>query len=133
MEKKEKKEEIKEEEPEGKKEFSSGFPELILRVRDMTRIDSYPVRNPNREIVEDRRQKTNYSIKDISVVMTRSKLVILMFEVLKKIDAPIWHFDYPRVSIAWYIALQLINYFFDPEFLLTYICLLLMTIMVVYS
>jgi len=71
----------------------------------MTRIDSYPVRNPNREIIEDRREKTNYSIKDISVVMTRSKLVILMFEVLKKIDAPIWHFDYPRVSIAWYIGL----------------------------
>jgi hypothetical protein len=56
-----------------------------------------------------------------------------MFEVIKTLDGPIWHFDYPRVSIAWYIGLLMINYNFQSEFLLTYLCLLVLAIMAIYS
>lgn len=40
-------------------------PFLAMRVVDMTRIDSHPVKNPNREIVEDRKKRQGYSYKEI--------------------------------------------------------------------
>ena len=39
---------------------------LVFFVQDMTRLESMLVQNPNREIIEDRRQKDSFSIKDVS-------------------------------------------------------------------
>jgi len=53
--------------------------------------------------------------------MTRSKLVIAMLNWLKQLDRPVVYFDYPRYSKAWYCILVLVDYFFNPIYLLTYI------------
>lgn len=70
----------------------------------MTRIDSMVVANPNRDIIEDRRKKQGYSLKEIKTVLTRMKLLIFCYEFLKGIDKPVVYFDYPRYSVAWYIV-----------------------------
>ncbi len=62
----------------------------------MTRIDSMIVFNPNRDIIEDRRLKTGYSLKEITTVMMRIKMIIFMWEWFKDIDRPVIYFDYPR-------------------------------------
>lgn len=68
----------------------------------MTRIDHMIVFNPNRDIVEDRKKKVGYNLKEISTVLTRLKLVIFMWEFIRDIDRPVIYFDYPRFSWAWY-------------------------------
>ncbi len=70
----------------------------------MTRFDSMIVYNPNRDIIEDRRKKIGYSFKEISTVMTRSKLIIFLLEYMKDIDRPVIYFDYPRYSLLWLIV-----------------------------
>ena len=67
----------------------------------MTRIDSMIIFNPNKDITEDRKHKSGYSLKEISTVMTRSRLVIALFIYIKNIDTPVLHFDYPRFSKFW--------------------------------
>ena len=37
-------------------------------------------RNPNRDIIEDRKQKDAYLFKDMSLVLARTKMVIYYFE-----------------------------------------------------
>jgi hypothetical protein len=54
----------------------------MLRVIDMTRLDSVIIFNPNKDIVEDRKIKSGLSIKDISTVLTRAKLLIFLFKFL---------------------------------------------------
>jgi len=73
----------------------------------MTRIDSMIVFNPNRDIVEDRKKKSGYGFKEISTVMTRTKLIIFLFEYLRDIDRPVLYFDYPRFSILWFVVIIL--------------------------
>jgi len=95
----------------------------------MTRIDSMIVFNPNRDIVEDRRKKSGYSFKEISTVMTRTKLIIFLMEYLKDIDRPVIYFDYPRYSLFWFLSLELFVFFFNPYYLLTYlICFVLILV-----
>ena len=72
-----------------------------MRVVDMTRVDSMIVYNPNRDIVEDRKKKSGYNVKEITTVMTRSKLLIFLLEYLRDIDRPVIYFDYPRFSYLW--------------------------------
>ena len=67
----------------------------------MTRVDSMIVYNPNRDIVEDRKKKSGYNVKEIITVMTRSKLLIFLLEYLRDIDRPVIYFDYPRFSYLW--------------------------------
>jgi hypothetical protein len=54
-------------------------PYLSLRVLDMTRIDSMVMPNSNRDIIEDRRKKESYGIKDIKTVLNRMKLIIYFY------------------------------------------------------
>jgi hypothetical protein len=75
-----------------------------MRIVDMTRIDSMIVFNPNKDIIEDRRRKVGYTLKEISTVLTRMKLIIFCWEYLKDCDRPVIYYDYPRYSIAWYIV-----------------------------
>jgi hypothetical protein len=79
-------------------------PYLHLKVIDMTRIDSMIVFNPNRDIVEDRRKKSGFSFKEISTVMTRSKVIIFLLIYIQNIDRPVIYFDYPRYSLMWYLV-----------------------------
>lgn len=87
----------------------------------MTRIDSMIVFNPNRDIVEDRRKKQGYSFKEISTVMTRTKLIIFLLEYLRDIDRPVIYFDYPRFSFFWFLFLEIFVFFFNPYYMLTYL------------
>lgn len=70
----------------------------------MTRIDAMIVANPNRDVIEDRKIKQGYSLKEIRTVMTRVKLLIFCYEWLKLIDRTVVYYDFPRYSIAWYIV-----------------------------
>ncbi|CDW85589.1 UNKNOWN [Stylonychia lemnae] len=106
---------------------------LQLRVQDMTRIDSMIVFNPNRDIVEDRRKKSGYGFKEISTVMTRTKLIIFLFEYLRDIDRPVLYFDYPRFSILWFVSLEIFTITFNPFYLLTYLTIFVFVLVGSYS
>mmetsp|Transcript_18155 Transcript_18155/g.13202 ORF Transcript_18155/g.13202 Transcript_18155/m.13202 type:complete len:257 (+) Transcript_18155:42-812(+) len=100
---------------------------LYMRVVDMTRVDSMFIANPNRDIVEDRKFKYSYGFKEINTVMTRLKLLIYLILYLKGIDRPVLYFDYPRHSYLWCFGLISLTYFFNPNYLLTYLlCLSLL-------
>mmetsp|Transcript_33873 Transcript_33873/g.32964 ORF Transcript_33873/g.32964 Transcript_33873/m.32964 type:complete len:154 (-) Transcript_33873:864-1325(-) len=90
----------------------------------MTRVDSMFIFNPNRDIVEDRKYKTMYGFKEINTVMTRLKLLIYLILYLKGIDRPVLYFDYPRHSYLWCVFLISLTYFFNPNYLLTYLLFL---------
>jgi hypothetical protein len=70
----------------------------------MTRIDSLVIPNPNREIVEDRKKKQSYGVKDIKTVLNRMKLIIFWYDYIKGIDKPVVYYDYPRYSVCWYLV-----------------------------
>jgi hypothetical protein len=70
----------------------------------MARLDSMIVYNPNRDIIEDRRKRISYSLKEISTVFTRIKLIINCLEYLRDIDKNVLYFDHPRYSIFWYFV-----------------------------
>lgn len=106
---------------------------LSLRVVDMTRIDSMVVANPNRDVIEDRRKKQGYSIKEIKTVLTRMKLLIFCYEFLKTVDRQVVYFDYPRYSVAWYIFLMWFTYSYNPAYLLTYLTLGCLILVMSYS
>eukprot|EP00347_Sterkiella_histriomuscorum_P021039 403335495 len=106
---------------------------LQLRVVDMTRLDSMIVFNPNRDIVEDRRKKQGYSFKEISTVMTRTKLIIFLFEWLRDIDRPVLYFDYPRYSWLWFLFLELLAFIFNPYYILTYLTIFVLVLVGSYS
>ena len=75
----------------------------------MTRIDSMVMANPNKGVIEDRKKKQGYSIKEIKTVLTRLKLLIFAYEYLKGVDRQVIYFDYPRYSVVWYIVRYLDN------------------------
>jgi hypothetical protein len=51
----------------------------MLKVNELTRIDSMVIFNPNRDIIEDRKKNKGLTFKEISTVMTRTKLIICLF------------------------------------------------------
>lgn len=105
----------------------------MLKIVDMTRLDSSIMYNPNRNIVEDRKYLESYNYNQISLVLTRTKLLITMFEYLINADAFVFYFYYPRFSYACWIGLQAFIYFYDSRYLLTYVVLLLMWLVAAYS
>lgn len=94
-----------------------------MRVLDMTRIDSMVMPNPNRDVVENRKKKESYGIKDIKTVLNRMKLIIYWYQYIKTIDKPIVYYDYPRYSIFWYIILMAFAYQYNSRYLFTYLAL----------
>lgn len=99
----------------------------------MTRLDSSIVYNPNRMIFEDRPWNEDYSFKDVSTVLTRLKLVITLLENLINADMFVFYFYYPRFSYCCWIFGQLIVYFFDAEYILSYIVLIAIWVLAAYS
>lgn len=89
--------------------------------------------NPNRNIVEDRRYIEEYSFKNISGLLTRTKLVITLFEHIIDADMIVFYFFYPRFSYTCWVGIQLFIFFWDSRYLLTYLVLILIWIMGVYS
>ena len=99
----------------------------------MTRLDSSIVYNPNRKIVEDRPWNEDYSFKDVSTVLTRLRLVITFLENIINADMFVFYFYYPRFSYACWVFGQLIVYFFDARYILTYLVLIALWIVACYS
>ena len=99
----------------------------------MTRLDSSIVYNPNRNIVEDRPYIENYSFNQVSLVLTRTKLAITWLETLINADTLVFHYYYPRFSDACWVGIQAFIYFYDSRYLLTYLVLLLVWLVAVYS
>ena len=73
----------------------------------MTRIDSLVIPNPNREVVEDRKKKQSYGVKDIKTELNRMKLIIFWYDYIKGIDKPVVYYDDPRYSVCWYLVRSL--------------------------
>lgn len=99
----------------------------------MTRLDSSIVYNPNRMIMEDRPWNDDYSFKEVSTVLTRLKLVITLLENIINADMFVFYFYYPRFSYSCWVFGQLIIYFFDSAYILTYITLIAIWIIASYS
>lgn len=59
---------------------------LQIRVTDMTTHRTILVENPNKGIVEDRKQKENYNFKEIYQVLARAKLLIFYWDWFINID-----------------------------------------------
>lgn len=106
---------------------------LILKIIDMTRLDSSLQYNPNRNIMEDRPWNDDYTFKDISQVLTRLKLVITLIETIINADMFVFYFYYPRFSYACWVFGQILIYFFDSHYFLTYLVLISIWIVAVYS
>jgi hypothetical protein len=68
------------------------------------------VLNPNRDIIEDRRRKQGYSLKEIKTVLTRMRLLIFCYEWLKTVDREVVYFDYPRYSVMWYLVRNIFSF-----------------------
>ena len=86
---------------------------LFLKVVDLTRLDASIMYNPNRKIVEDRPWNDDYSFKDISTLLTRTKLVITFLENIINADMFVFYFWYPRFSYVCWIFGQFLIYFWD--------------------
>ncbi len=52
---------------------------------------------------------------------------------LRNLDAVVVHFDYPRFSWLWFCLLQVVNYVFNPNYLLTYLMIILFLVISSYS
>ncbi len=99
----------------------------------MTRLDSSIVYNPNRRIVEDRPWNEDYSFKEVATVLTRTRLVITFLENLINADMQVFYFYYPRFSYSCWVFGQCVVYFFDAEYLLTYLVLICLWIVSAHS
>lgn len=99
----------------------------------MTRLDSSIVYNPNRKIVEDRPWNEDYSFKEVGTVLTRTRLVITLLENLINADMFVFYFYYPRFSYSCWVFGQCFVYFFDAEYILTYLVLICLWIVSCYS
>jgi len=91
------------------------------------------VYNPNRDITEDRPYPEDYSMKMYNTVLTRTKLVINMFDFIIQSDTWIFQFFYPRFSMCCWASIQIFIYFFDMQYLLTYVILGLIWIVLAFS
>ena len=87
---------------------------LLIRIIDLTRVESMFQRNPNRDIIEDRKQKDDYSFKDMSLVLARAKKVIFYFDWFLELDTFIYQFHYPKFSMFAYFLFILFINAFDP-------------------
>ena len=99
----------------------------------MTRLDSSIMYNPNRNIVEDRPFNDDYSFKEVSTVLTRTKLVITFLENIINADMFVFYFYYPRFSYACWVFGQLFIYFFNCDYIMSYIVLICIWIVAAYS
>ena len=106
---------------------------LRLTVKEKTHPYSMLRQNPNRDIIEDRRQKETFGIRDVSPVLSRTKMVLYYFDWFKQIDTFIHHFDYPKFSRCCYLLLMLVIFLFESRYLLTYLLLILLLVVISYS
>ena len=84
-------------------------------------------------IVEDRPWNEDYSFKEVSTVLTRLKLVITMLENIINADMFVFYFYYPRFSYSCWVFGQLFIYFFDADYILSYIILIGIWVLAAYS
>lgn len=70
--------------------------------------------NPNRDIVEDRPKKKEYSRKEISFMI--SKLVLTIYKIfdIENIEKLVFYFKYPNLSKFLRIAIIIFLIYFDP-------------------
>ena len=99
----------------------------------MTSAESMFIRNPNRDITEDRKVKENYTVKDISLVLARSRLVLFYFSWFLELDTWIFQFHYPKFSMFAYFLIIFIIIVFDSQLLLSYVTLLALLLIGSYS
>ena len=69
-----------------------------MKVVDLTRLDASIMYNPNRDIMEERKIINDYSMKQINVVITRTRLLLILAEWLVNCDMFVFYFFYPRFS-----------------------------------
>ena len=92
-----------------------------VRINDLTSVESMFIRNPNQEIIEDRKVKENYTFKDIQMVLARSRIVLLYFYWFLGIDSFIFQYHYPKFSYYCFGLIMFAIYDFDPQYLLSYL------------
>ena len=108
-------------------------PLIQIKVIDMTRSDACIVYNPNRDIMEDRKYLSDYTVKQMNTVLTRSKLFFALTDSIIQADTFLFYFYYPRFSYVIWIFMHLFIYYFDPAYLLSYLVFGLMFQVAQYS
>ena len=106
---------------------------MYVCIKDMTRLDSMVVHNPNRDIVEDRKNITDYSIQQVQTTLTRTRLVIGMLEYVLSCDTFVFYFYYPRFSFCCWVSLHIFIHFFEMRLLLSYICIIAIWLVLTWS
>lgn len=76
--------------------------------------------NPNREIVEDRPRKTEYKIKEISMVVAKASLGFNDIMYINEYYRLIFFFKYPKFSKFCMVFMLYFCLFFDPAYFLSY-------------
>eukprot|EP00347_Sterkiella_histriomuscorum_P002460 403368062 len=95
-------------------------PKIELQIRDLSQFTAMVMFNPNRDVVEDRPKKKEYSRKEINVMI--SKLVLTIYQILdiEDVEKLIFYFKYPNLSKFLRIAIILFLIYFDPQYLISY-------------
>lgn len=86
-------------------------------------MDAGIVYNPNRDIMEERPYKSDYSMKEINTVLMRAKLFFALMDAIIKADTFLFYYYFPRFSYFMWVFLHLFIFFFDARYLLTYLLL----------
>ena len=90
------------------------FPNFRIELEDCSHITTLITFNPNRDIVEDRPKKKEYSRQDYTIILSRLMLTIYKLNALSQLEHLIFFFKYPRLSLFLLFTMITGMYLFDP-------------------
>lgn len=99
----------------------------------MTRLDAMIVYNPNRDIVEDRKYITDYSIDQVQTTLTRTRLVIAMIDYIVTCDTFVFYFYYPRFSKTCWVFMHIFIHYFEMRLLISYVIIAFIWLVLAWS
>ena len=81
--------------------------------------------NPNRDIMEERKLTSDYSVKQINTLINRTRILLILAEWLVNCDMFVFYFFYPKFSYVCWFFMQIFVYYYDPGYILTYLAIIL--------
>ena len=105
-------------------------PKFEIELRDMSNLKTYFFFNPNKQTLENRAKKNDYSRKEISLVMSRTALTKQMVEEMLVLERLIFYFLYPKFSKFCLLFSIFFTIQFDAKYFLSYILLIMIVLYV---
>ena len=109
------------------------LPRIDLEIQDISKLKTMIAFNPNRDIVEDRRRKQSYKVKEIQMVFAKSSIGVQKILQVNEYYRLIFFFKYPRYSIFCLLVMLIFLITFEPKYLLSYMIALFMAFYLSYN